>query len=213
MRREFHVRFWEGPGVRFPRATRLVLCFACEDDGKRVYTVLPKRFGRYGLQLHPTKTRLIAFRRPPGGPGKPCPSPAGHGTREAFDFLGFTHYWARSRRGYWVIKRKTASSRFSRAVRRLNQWLRRVRHERLIWQHQRLSQKLRGHYQYYGITGNSRCLARFSALAERLWLKWLRRRDQRGQRRTWTWFRAILARYPLPAPIAYHSTWRRVANP
>jgi len=197
--------------VRF--ADDFVLVFADEVDARQVMDMLPKRFGRYGLELHPTKTRLLRFSRPPHG--DPCAARRWRrsGQPRAFDFLGFTFFWGLSRRGYWVIKRNTASSRFSRAVRRLNQWLRRYRHEPIKWQHQQLTWKLRGHFNYYGVTCNSKALVRFLAIAERLWLKWLRRRDQRGKHRTWKWFKRVLARYPLPPPIAYHSVLRCTANP
>ena len=122
-------------------------------DGWFSKDVLPKRFGRYGLTIHPDKTRLVPFRRPPLRPTRTGGSPtAGPGT---FDLLGFTHYWARSRKGNWVVKRKTAASRFTRAVRTVAPWCRNHRHRPIPEQHQTLCQKLRGHYAYYGITGNS----------------------------------------------------------
>jgi RNA-directed DNA polymerase len=118
MRRESHVRFREGLGVKFPRATRLVMGFRDQRDARRVLDVLPKRFGRYGLTVHPTKTKLVPFCPPPSRaeernePEAPRPG--------TFDLLGFTHYWGRSLRDYWVIKQKTAASRFSRAVRSID---------------------------------------------------------------------------------------------
>jgi len=118
--------------------------------------VLPKRFGRYGLTIHPDKTRLVPFRKPRGerkGPDGKRPG--------TFDFLGFTHFWARSRKGNWCLKRKTAASRFTRAVRMIDQWCRSHRHDPITEQHAVLCQKLRGHAGYYGITGNSPALARF----------------------------------------------------
>src|SRR5207244_1943565 len=97
-----------------------VFGFACEEDARRVLEVLPKRFGKHGLHLHSEKTRLVDFRKPTVGQGRPEPG--------AFDFLGFTHYWARSRKGNWVIKQKTAKDRFSRAVKRIDEWCREHRH-------------------------------------------------------------------------------------
>lgn len=181
-----------------------VLGFAHEADARRVLAVLPKRFGRYGLCLHPVKTRLIDFRRPPPGQEK---SSAGN-----FDFLGFTHYWARSRRGYWVIKQKTARDRFSRAVKRIGEWCRDHRHWKVRDQQRELTLKLRGHYEYYGITGNSAMLSRFLRAATRRWHYWLNRRSQRGK---WSWarFRRMLAFRPLPPAICAHSTYRVAANP
>ena len=122
--------------------------------------VLPKRFGKYGLTLHPDKTRLIPFRRPPRKADRWSKDDRDDrpGT---FDLLGFTHYWGRTRRGGWAVMRKTASKRLSRAVRSIAQWCREHRHRPICEQHAKLSQKVRGHYAYYGITGNVRALTRF----------------------------------------------------
>jgi len=184
-------------------ADDFVIGFEREDDARRVMAVLPKRFGKYGLTLHPAKTRLIPFSRPgKGGPGAPTPG--------AFDFLGFTHYWAKSRRGYWVIKQKTAKGRFSRGLRRIAEWCRGHRHWPIKEQHRILTWKLRGHFSYFGITGNADALARFREEVQRIWQKWLGRRSQRGM--TWERFHALLGRYPLPPPVAIHSKLRLAAN-
>jgi hypothetical protein len=150
-----------------------VLGFAQEEDARRVQAVLPKRFGQYGLTLHPEKTRLIPFQRPPSGATGKRGGP-GHAVR-SFDLLGFTHYWGRSRKGHWVIKRKTASDRRSRALRTIAQWCRRHRHRPLEEQHRTLSQKLRGHGAYYGLIGNSAALSGFRREVSRIWRKWLSR--------------------------------------
>ena len=119
------------------------------------WDVLPKRFGKYGLTVHPDKTRLVQFRRPPLRPARKGQPPTdGPGT---FDLLGFTHYWSRSRKGNWVVKRKTAANRFTRTVRTVARWCRNHRHRPIGEQHHALCQKLRGHFAYYGITGNSTC--------------------------------------------------------
>jgi RNA-directed DNA polymerase len=180
-----------------------VLGFAYEEDARRVLEVLPKRFGKYGLSLHPEKTRLIDYRRPPRGQAR-----SGVGS---FDFLGFTHYWARSRKGNWVIKQKTAKDRFSRAVERMGEWCRDHRHWKVRDQHEALAVKLRGHYGYYGLTGNTRMLDRFLREVTRRWRYWLNRRSQRK----WTWerFRRMLGFNPLPPAIPVHSTYRFAANP
>jgi len=182
-----------------------VMGFAREDDARRVQDVLPKRFGKYGLALHPEKTRLVPFRRPPLGRAPKGPPAAGPGT---FDLLGFTHYWGRSRQGNWVVKRKTAASRFTRAVRTIALWCRMHRHDPISVQHQTLCQKLRGHYAYYGITGNSIALSRFREEVKRLWWKWLGRRRS-GNRPTVSWFIRLLARYPIPNAVTVHSVCRR----
>jgi group II intron reverse transcriptase/maturase len=180
-----------------------VLGFEREDDARRVLEVLPKRFGRYGLTLHADKTRLVPF-RPPRGPDDP-------GGPGSFDFLGFTHFWAKSRKGRQVVKRRTSSSRFTRALKRIAEYCRLSRHDALAEQHKALSQKLKGHYGYFGITGNSRCLGRFRWEVQRLWYKWLRRRGQRHPL-TWERFNALLRAFPLPPPITVHSCLRRAAK-
>jgi len=180
--------------IRF--ADDMVFVFEDERDARRVGEVLPKRFGRYGLRLHPEKTRLVRFQRP-RGKGHPV-----RGSR-SFDFLGFTHYWGQSRRGNWVVKRETASSRLARAVNRVHLWCRRHRHQKVRWQHQKLTQKLRGHYAYYGITGNSKALGSFRWQVQRSWRKWLNRRSQKA-RMTWERFDRLLEYYVLPRPRIVH---------
>jgi hypothetical protein len=186
--------------IRF--ADDATLVFERDDDARRVMTVLPKRFERFGLSLHPEKTRLIPFSRPDR------PSSEGPGS---FDILGFTHYWARSRKGAWIVKRKTAKSRFTRALRNISDWIRRNRHAPMVEQQLGLGAKLRGHYAYFGITGNSGALVRMGHLVRRIWKKWLGRRNSR--RLNWETAAALLKRYPLPPPIAVHSVLRRSANP
>ena len=187
-----------------------VIGFTCEEDAQRVLEVLPKRFGRYGLELHPDKTCLVPFRQPDPRKGR------GHGGGEGgtgkFDFLGFTHYWGRSRKGNWVVKRKTAPARLSRALQRVSTWCRLNRHRKVSEQHQALCQKIRGHYAYYGITGNSRCLASFLHWVRRSWRKWLTRRN-REQRLSWAAYIRLQDRYPLPPVVVVHSVYRCTANP
>lgn len=184
-------------GARLVRyADDFVIVFAQEEDARRVMDVLPKRLAKYGLTMHPTKTRLIQFRPP--GPGR-----GGPGT---FDFLGFTHFWAKSRKGRWVVKRKTASGRFARALRRIATWCRLHRHYSIREQQRHLSHAVRGHYGYFGITGNSVAIARFADRVRYVWMKWLQRRSQRGvsQERV----RALQRRFPLPPPrITQRSSW------
>ena len=183
-----------------------VMGFSCEQDARRVLEALPKRFARYGLTLHETKTGLVRFQPPrrPGGRNGPD-RPSGGGT---FELLGFTHYWGRSRHGRWVVKRKTAADRLCRVLRAISQWCRRCRHWKVREQHRVLSQKMRGHYGYYGLTGNFSALARFYEAVRRVWRKWLSRRSQRGYL-DWARFRALSQRYPLPRPVVVHSVYRR----
>jgi RNA-directed DNA polymerase len=182
-------------------ADDFVMPFSHEADARRVLEVLPKRFAKYGLTFHPDKTRLVPFRRPSQPPGSAAAGPQ-PGT---FDLLGFTHYWGRSRRGGWVVQRRTSSSRFSRALKTIAQWCRRHRHRPVAEQHQTLSQKLRGHDAYYGITGNYRALARLRYVVGRVWRKWLARR--RAGPLPWAAFGRLLQRYPLPAARVVHSVY------
>lgn len=175
-----------------------VLVFANKSDAEKIFEVLPKRFARFGLTLHPEKTKLIDFRR--------------GSRRESFDFLGFTHYWGMSRKGQPVVKRQTSRKRFNRALRGIDDWLKDARHQPISQQHKTLSQKIRGHIQYYGITGNGQALATFVYWIQRSWRKWLGRRSYKA-RRTWAWFNTMLKRFPLPKPTPVHSTLRHAANP
>jgi len=187
-----------------------VLLFANEEDARRVLAVLPKRFEKYGLTLHPDKTRLIEFRRPDR---RPPPSGGGGSERPGtFDLLGFTHYWGVSRAGRWVVKRKTARDRFRRALQRVGTWCREHRHDELRAQQKALAQKLRGHYEYYGITGNFDALGRFARGAIHVWRKWLDRRSQRA-RMIWERMHKLLERYPLPPARITHPLLPRAANP
>lgn len=174
------------------------MVFAREADARRVMRVLAKRFARYGLALHPEKTKLIDFRRPTGDGGKPG----------SFDVLGFTHFWGRSRKGIWIVQRKTSRSRFGRALQRVVEWCRWNRHRPVREQHKALVAKVRGHYNYFGITGNNRALGSFVHEVQRAWRKWLNRRSGRV-RMTWERFKLIIGRYPLPEPRVVHSIYRR----
>lgn len=187
-------------------ADDFVIVFSDERDARAVMDVLPKRFGKYGLTLHPDKTRLVPFRRPPKGTRTEDPGPG------TFDLLGFTHYWDISRKGNWVVKRKTARDRFTRSVRRVREWCRLHRHRPIHEQWVALKQKLRGHFNYFGIVGNSRAIERFRFEVIGAWWKWLNRRSNRA-RVTWEKMHTLLERYPLPRPRIAHPLGPRVANP
>ena len=188
-------------------ADDVAMGFAEEADARAVMAVLPKRFGRYGLTLHPEKTRLLDFRRP--GSNRKGGQPPDPGS---FNFLGFTFFWGKSRKGYWVIWQKTAKDRFTRALKRVWEWCRDHRHWSLAEQQKALTLKLRGHYQYYGITGNSRAINHFRLEVMKAWWRWLCRRSQKS-RISWEQFNRLLKRYPLPPPITVHSRLRRAAKP
>jgi len=183
-------------------ADDFVCGFERQDDAVRVLEVLHKRMSKYGLTLHPDKTRLIPFARPRSGQN----DRSGPGT---FNFLGFTMYWCRTRRGGWRLGMKTHKARIQRALAAHGDWCRRHRHLSLKDQHAALSRRLRGHYQYFGVNGNSRSLRQVLHSTERLWLKWLRRRGQRGDRLTWKRFLAYLKAHPLPPSRISVQIWAR----
>jgi len=184
-------------------ADDFVIVCAMRSDAEKLMNVLPKRFGKYGLRLHPEKTRLVRFTEP----GFTSRGQGGGLAPETFDLLGFTHYWKRSyRSGVWVIGHKTAKSRLTRAIRKVSAWCRANRHRKVAEQFRGLVLKLRGHYQYYGITGNGRALRSFYESVRREWHRWLNRRSQRHTL-TWRCFEELLQHYVLPAPIIVHSVY------
>jgi group II intron reverse transcriptase/maturase len=183
-------------------ADDFVIGFARQDDAERVLAVLHKRMAKYGLTLHPDKTRLIPFLRPRQGEN----GRSGAGT---FDFLGFTMYWRRSLRGSWQPGMKTRRAKVQDFLRGVGDWCRCHRHLPLKDQHAALSRRLQGHFGYFGVNGNARSLAEVQYHTERMWLKWLRRRSQRGRRLTWERFGAYLKAHPLPPPRITVQIWVR----
>jgi group II intron reverse transcriptase/maturase len=179
--------------VRF--ADDFVIAFEREDDARRVHAVMPKRFEKYGLALHPDKTRLVPFRRPPLSKDDDGTSQGtGQGT---LDLLGFTLYWARSERGHWVIQLKTARSRLTRMLHNISDWCRRNRHLPLGKQWLRICRALVGHFAYFGVVGNHGRLLAARHAVYRIWRGWLNRRSQRA-RVSWAKMRQLYERYPLP---------------
>jgi RNA-directed DNA polymerase len=193
-----------GHAELFRFADDFVALFASKQDAERFLAVLPKRFGKFGLTLHPDKTRMVPFRRPDrvdhddDHPG-------------TFNFLGFTHYWGLSRRPAakgrstskrWFAMQKTAKDRLSRTLRRLNEWCRWHRHDPLETQHIMLVKKLKGHYGYYGITGNYPALDKVMWSTRRIWHNALGRRSQKHL--SWVKMLRILERFPLPSPRIVH---------
>jgi hypothetical protein len=164
-----------------------------------VLAVLRKRLGRFGLILHPDKTRLLPFGRPPQE------QHSGKGLA-TFDFLGFTFYWARSRQGRWGMWCKTRRANLRRAKTAIYDWCRRHRHQPIEAQHAALGQRLRGHYNYFGVSGNFRSVLRVVAATKRAWYKWLCRRSQR-KRLNWKRFVDLLRQFPLPRPRIVVRIW------
>ena len=172
-------------------ADDFVMGFSVKGEAERVFKVLPKRFERYGLSIHPEKSRMVQFSRPYWKRGK------GPGS---FAFLGFTHYWAKTLRGGWTIKRKTQGKRLSRFMSGIGEWCKGHRHEPLAEQHRTLSSKLRGHYQYYGVRGNFKMLEVAYEHTRVMWKKWLRRRNSMN-RMSWERFAEQVERtLALPLP-------------
>ena len=177
-----------------------VFGFERQDDAERVQAVLGKRMERFGLTLHPEKTRLLDFRRPSRSRGEGR-SPT------TFDFLGFCWYYRRARKGSWTVTCKTRRARLVRAIQRVNGWCRRNRHLPVREQHAQLVRRVQGHINYFGVNGNIICLRRFVYQVERSWHKWLNRRSQRA-RLDWERFQDLLKSLPLPrARIVVH-IWR-----
>ena len=175
-----------------------VMLFEYEEDARRVMDVLPKRFERYGLALHPDKTRLVPFKRPDRS-GRNDDDPRGGSAARTFDFLGFTIHWGQSLKGNWVVRTRTAKDRFRRTLENIEQWCKLHRHAPLARQQQMLNAKLRGHYGYYRRIGNAGRLWDLLYRVVRIWWRWLSRRSQRA-RLTWPTMSRLLQRYPLATP-------------
>lgn len=168
-------------------------------DANRVLAVLGKRLGRYGLTLHPDKTRLVDFRP---RRTESTRHPDTDGTN--FDFLGLTHVWGRSRRGKDMVLQVTAKGRFARALAAVSDWCRKHRHWSIRDQHRHLSSMMRGHFAYYGVGGNSRRLRWYAHQVVKIWQKWLSRRDRQSWFH-WDRLNEILRHNPLPSVRVVHS--------
>jgi group II intron reverse transcriptase/maturase len=192
-------------------ADDFVMGFANERDAHHVMSILPARLAAFGLTVHPDKTRLVDFRPPRPKDGRGGTKQASPSLPTSFDFLAFNHHWGRSKKKNWVIQQTTAKSRFARGLDRIAAWCRSNRHLDVEQQAEALSQKLNGHYGYFGITGNYPRLHQFLRAAMRVWRKWLGRRSQKGQM-TWRRFALLLEQHPLPVPRVVHSYLRRAAN-
>jgi RNA-directed DNA polymerase len=177
-----------------------VFGFERQDDAERVMAVLGARLERFGLTLHPEKSRLLDFRRPARSRGEGR-SPT------SFDFLGFCWYWRRTRSGSWAVTCKTRRARLVRAVQGVHAWCRDHRHLPVHQQHATLRRKVQGHINYYGVNGNIHSLKRFTHQVKRSWYKWLNRRSQRA-RLTWERFEDLLRDLPLPTARIVVSIWR-----
>ena len=176
-----------------------IIGFEREEDARRVRAVLEKRLGRFGLTLHPDKTRLLPFWRPS------TTQQSGQGPA-TFDFLVFTFYWRRTRTGHWRMGCKTRRASLRRAKQAIYDWCRRHRHQPVEAQHAALSRRLRGHFNYFGVNGNFQSLLQLVGATKRAWYKWLCRRSQR-KRLTWERFTDFLRQRPLPRPRITVRIW------
>ncbi|MBX3130131.1 MAG: hypothetical protein KF718_25665 [Polyangiaceae bacterium] len=180
-------------------ADDFVMTFERQDDAERVMDVLGKRMGRFGLTLHPDKTRLLPFRRPPAA------QTSGKGPA-TFDFLGFTLHDERARSGRWGMMCKTRHARLRRSIQAIADWCRRHRHQPVKVQHAALTMRIQGHFNYFGVSGNFRSLLMLVEETKWVWFKWLRRRSQRAHL-TWEGFGELLKRFPLPRPRIAVRVW------
>lgn len=180
------------PATLIRYADDFVIVFQSHRDAVRVWNVLPKRLGKYGLELHEQKTRLVDFRKP-----------TGEFRPETFDFLGFTHYWGKNKFGGWVVFRKTSDTRLKRGLKGIAEYCADNRHVPVEEQHRALYRKVLGHFSYFGLAGNCRALSRFIFHVRRIWRMWLSRRSQRGYV-SWEKMKLLLERYPLPKVRVFH---------
>jgi group II intron reverse transcriptase/maturase len=188
-----------GRAVLVRYADDAVFGFERQDDAERVMAVLGKRMARFGLSLHPQKTRLLDFSAPrTQSQGK---SPM------TFDFLGFCWYWRRTRKGRWAVACKTRRARLARAIKAIRRWCRDHRHLPVKQQHEALKRRVQGHINYFGVNGNMPSLRGFVAQVKRGWFKWLNRRSQRA-RLNWERYEDLLRDLPLPQPRIVVSIWR-----
>lgn len=177
-------------------ADDFVICVKYRKEAENIISMLKERLGKFGLELAEEKTRLIQFGR--FAKEKQSKPPT-------FDFLGITHYCDKGRNGKFKVGRQTSRKKFNMKVKEMNTWLKKVRNLmpiKDIWT--TLKQKLRGHYQYFGIGGNFRKLANYYYHVNRLVFKWMNRRSQR-ESFTWPEFVKYRSKYPLPLPKIYHT--------
>jgi len=189
-----------------------LLGFENQKEAEYVMRALTKRLSLYGLELHPEKTRLVKFDKQKKDRDNMRPRTPSS-SQKVFDFLGFTHYWGKSLKGYWIVKRKTSKKKFKEKLKSMNMWCKRNRHLPLRVQYDKICRKLKGHYAYYGITGNSRSLSKYLNEVTKIWKKWLCRRSWKGYRLNWDRFNQLLdTQYSLPTIKVVHSIYR-VAKP
>ena len=170
------------------------------DDARRIERGLRNRFNKYGLELHPAKSRNISF-----GRFERVNAKSQNRRANTFEFLGFTHFCDKTRRGKFKVGRKTSRKRYAAKCKEMNTWLKAIRNQvktKDWWNI--LAAKLRGHFQYYGVSENHASLVRFYKDTIKMVRKWMNRRSQKGKM-SWDRFTNYLEHYPLPKPKIVHS--------
>jgi group II intron reverse transcriptase/maturase len=167
-----------------------------EEDTKWIMEELAERLSRCNLELSLEKSKIVRFGRN-----------SGSGRGRTFDFLGFTHFNDKTRKGYYKVGRKTVGKRLNKSLKEMNMWLKAVRNMLRVedwWKI--LESKMRGHFQYYGVSGNMPWIKKFYSGVIRMVKKWLNRRSQK---RSYNWeeFKLYLQRHPLPKPKIYHDLY------
>ncbi len=203
---EVVVAHCRGKVVMYRYADDFVIGCELESDAQRIMKALPQRFAKYGLEINAEKTRMISFRRHARNYSRQT-----HGPKPGtFNFLGFTHYWGKTRKGWYVIKWKTDRCRLNRSVRAFWQWCRNHRHDSVENQHKTLCAKLRGYYQYYGIPFNTAALDLVHLKVTCAWRYWLNHRGGRKKLK-WATYRKLLAKFQLPLPRIVHG-WDKMGS-
>jgi group II intron reverse transcriptase/maturase len=188
-------------------ADDIVLGFQSEHDAKQCWAALADRCQRFGLSLHPTKTRLLEF----GRYAAANRARRGDGRPETFNFLGFTHICGKTRRGRFTVLRQTMRTRMQAKLRAVSTALRQRLHYAIPEQGQWLRAVVQGHMRYFGVPMNTPALLRFRTQVERLWFRALRRRSQR-RRVTWTRMRRYISRWLPPARVCHPYPLHRFAR-
>ncbi len=188
-------------------ADDLVVCFQNREDAMRFQAALVERLGKFGLEVEPTKTKVLEFGRDAERNAR------ARGERPGtIEFLGFTHYCSRGKDGRrFRMKRVTSRKKFRAKLAVLKEWLKQMRVMPTMWILEKVGLKLRGHYAYYGVTDNYRGVARFYREVTKLVYKWLNRRSQRRSYK-WAEFEEMLKRFPLPKPRVRVHLFYRSAN-
>ncbi len=199
----------KGRSIMVRYADDVIMGFEKQEDAEEMLKAIRDRLEKFGLQLHPEKTKIVPFGKPKSKNDIDIRQENGNGPKPgSFDFLGFSHFWAKSYRGYWAVRRKTAGKKLREKLKKMNQWCKQYRHTQPEYQYEKLCQKLNGHYAYYGITGNWQSLQLFRYQVRRIWKRWLSRRSWKGYKLNWERYGEMLKHhFPLPMPRIVHSVY------